>query len=294
MYVCIQNTSSIAGYPHATSTTNKQHSHSFCIKDVPIILDDNHLKRAGVRSGIHFGHFLHDISNKRMEVVIKVAIDSIQDLDHEVSVLQHLRSSNQPTGCVDLYFSNFSASPPYMVAERWGHDITHLMNSSNKDIRQLLILKIVEAVHALHNHNIMHGDIKPHNILICEKGVLNFEIRLCDLDNSVILGNPPKYCICDAQGCLKYTKGWEAPEVALAHGSRIKASCLIDMFSLGLVIDVFSRQVCHRDTTVLPVGDASDDENRLTKNPPESRIAGQVSKLERHVWQCNCYVLSSE
>ena len=66
---------------------------SFFVKDVPIVLDDNHVNSVGVRSGIHFGHFLYDISNERMEVVIKVAIDSIRDLEHEVSAALEIKQS---------------------------------------------------------------------------------------------------------------------------------------------------------------------------------------------------------
>jgi serine/threonine protein kinase len=78
--------------------------------------------------------------------------------------------------------------------------------------------KVFAAVKHLHLLGIMHGDIKPQNILIRLSNYV-YEIKLCDLDSAryvkAIDGNRvgSDSLFPHENGRFKYTPGWEAPEM---------------------------------------------------------------------------------
>ncbi|KAJ7812025.1 hypothetical protein B0H14DRAFT_3879860 [Mycena olivaceomarginata] len=68
---------------------------------------------------------------------------------------------------------------------------------ANKEERLRLIQQVRDLVAKLHSRNIVHGDLKPQNILLCSDG----RVRLCDFDNASIEGDgyvtealTPPYC----------------------------------------------------------------------------------------------------
>lgn len=154
------------------------------------------------------------------------------------------------TGPVSLLHHNFNHTPPYAVLEKFGLDLTVFMTPYNQEFRITLVSHVVSAVNFLHSNSILHGDLRPRNILLCLKGNGTPEVKLCNFSKAhkITPGQPPKYV--DST----YRNGWEAPEIANCGGNQVKANISMDIFSLGLLIDALCREECC-SKTILPVDD---------------------------------------
>lgn len=116
-------------------------------------------------------------------------------------------------------------------------DVTSLSVEDVTKISQenkLLILKTVShSLRVLHSANIVHGDLKPDNILIKKTETGNFTTKLIDFDNSYFNGEPPAQT--EVVGDMVYY----SPEL----GDYLKDECTkpelltvkSDIFSLGLI-----------------------------------------------------------
>jgi serine/threonine protein kinase len=151
--------------------------------------------------------------------------------------LQHL-SSPVDTGCVRC----FSIDPAglYMVLEDHGTDLRAVL-SANPKSPQMVMEGIVSAVQALHELGIMHGDIKPENLLV--KSTLHdpYAVKLCDLECARRVGEI-------GPAAAVGTGHYLAPEVRAAIVSpdgMLRASTAVDIFALGLVL----WQVMNRSPT---------------------------------------------
>ena len=101
---------------------------------------------------------------------------------------------------------------------------------------------VASAVAALHALDIMHGDIKPANILYTEHGE-KILVKLFDLVCARHVGDPFPH----SGGKLVYTELYASPEVLTGKAGELKASLATDLFSLGLVL----WQLAHK-TSNLP------------------------------------------
>lgn len=57
--------------------------------------------------------------------------------------------------------------------------------------QRLILLTVSHSLKILHTAGVVHGDLKPDNILIKEKSGGQFVTKLIDFDNSYVSGNPP-------------------------------------------------------------------------------------------------------
>lgn len=79
--------------------------------------------------------------------------------------------------------------------------------------------QLLQAVHCLHSHNILHGDIKPSNVL-----VYGDFLRLCDYSLSRLLPTEWNDCL--------YTANYRPPEVWLGK----KVTLAADIWALGCTL----------------------------------------------------------
>lgn len=97
--------------------------------------------------------------------------------------------------------------------------------------QKLLITKIIlYCVNSLHKHNIVHGDIKPDNILFKKTNGGMYTAKLIDFDSSFLSSEIPRDE--ELQGDMVYL----APEsfLLMAQGEMILTT-KIDVFALGIL-----------------------------------------------------------
>ncbi|DAA76433.1 TPA_exp: Uncharacterized protein A8136_0747 [Trichophyton benhamiae CBS 112371] len=131
----------------------------------------------------------------------------------------------------------------------------HLLNMAKKDIPIMVTKRILRdalcGLKGLHDHNIVHTDIKANNILIDwkeENGELTIKrVQLADIEDSAII--PPN---CDILGKAVGNWMWRSPE---AH-VEARVNKPSDIFSFGIVCicAVLKHVILAVDAKELPEG----------------------------------------
>jgi serine/threonine protein kinase len=103
---------------------------------------------------------------------------------------------------------------------------TDIFNAESWDQKNQLTADIADGLHAIHVCEIVHGDIKPANILVCQNERHTFVAKISDFGYSLL---SPK------EDQTKYfgTFRWLAPELTQSHLSS--PSLASDIYSFGLV-----------------------------------------------------------
>ena len=175
-------------------------------------------------------------------VVIKLC-DEKESLVREREILTMLNSSTH-SPVVKIHDS----PDDYLVLERIELDLGFAMQRHVQvDFRRPLTMQLVNAVEFLHEYGVAHCDLNPSTILLKQEGAM-WKLMLSGLGSAVRINyeNDRSY--------IKLTRGWVSPEVFCGRISM--SSCLqIDLFHVGLLIEVLFRRSCDPDATVLPLLD---------------------------------------
>ena len=135
-----------------------------------------------------------------------------------------------------------SGSRYYMVTEKVDAAAISPEEISRFSLEQkILIVKIiVHCMRSLHSHGIVHGDIKPDNILFKRTPRGTYTAKIIDFDSSFLETNPPKGEE-EFQGDMVYL----APESLLFIAEEVdRLSRKIDIFALGVLFhQYFSGQL---------------------------------------------------
>jgi serine/threonine protein kinase len=107
------------------------------------------------------------------------------------------------------------------------------------DSKKLILTTIAHSLSILHRENIVHGDLKPDNILIKHTETGRYTSKLIDFDNSYVSGMPSELSE-DVVGDMVYY----SPELALyiansADISKTDLTLKSDIFALGLLFYVY-------------------------------------------------------
>ncbi len=258
---------------HDSSSNSISSRISFVCQSTSIILNE---KRSRELEGIYFGSF--SIGSLLQNVTIKVN-RSGRDISHEYETLCRLNrnqlnstsDSSSSSGnkflhalSLESITSTESSSCPiqYLVLEDFGSDLRVVMRRDNLKTRKTIFVPLLlEAVSDLHKMGVMHGDLKPQNILIKDvsNGGGNYQMKICDFDCSRFINpqSPAPPIARDEKGRIKFSASWVSPEVFSASNCAgdVLSSFAIDLFSLGLLIEVLSRPECDPSTTALPSPD---------------------------------------
>ena len=255
----------------------------------PITLSEERcVSREAEVYGVFFGEFSAYGTKKEM-VAVKVWREG-RDLEHEYKMLRAL-SSPTPSGSDKEEFGESSflqafslemgqqllkSKGSYLVLEDFGSDLRTVMRSDNQVARKTIIVPLlVRVVSDLHRKGVMHGDLKPQNVLVKHVGGGSYQMKLCDFDSSRLVGESLSR---DAQGRLKFSSSWVSPEVFHAANAKVNinvnvngdqkesellSSLSIDLFSLGLLIEVLCRKHCDPSSTALPTVSEDPDHIQL-------------------------------
>jgi len=100
--------------------------------------------------------------------------------------------------------------------------------------KEQIVLKITDAFIRLHQHKIIHGDIKPGNILLYLKKDQNLGVKIIDLGLAMPFDHTMKR---NPQNALPFSLIYSSPELMLNYPEIINPSA--DIYSLSLTIYEF-------------------------------------------------------
>lgn len=121
--------------------------------------------------------------------------------------------------------------------------------------RVILALTIAHSLEILHRQGIVHGDLKPANILLKLTTKDMFVAKLIDFDDSYRVGDPPPPA--EVVGDLSYYSP-ELLRYVQEEGDGTQLGCPSDIFALGMVLCQYFQG---ESPAVVP---ESDDDSRTT------------------------------
>jgi serine/threonine protein kinase len=141
--------------------------------------------------------------------------------------------------------------------------------------RLTMMLTAVHGLGVVHDQNLVHGDLKPPNILI-KRTETSYSARLIDFDASYFGGAPPAYDV--IQGDFAYY----SPEfLAYVHqrGTAESMTTASDIFSLGVVFHEYL-------TGEKPRFDGADGHYACQQVAQGGvlRVPGRAGEGEAHLW----------
>ena len=166
--------------------------------------------------------------------VKKLKLDPLRDGGFPVTALREIQCLNaaKHRHIVDLREvvtgEGGAREDVYLVMEFLEHDLKTLQDEMDEPFMpsevKTLLLQLASAVEFLHDHWILHRDLKTSNILMNNRG----EIKIADFGMARFCGDPPPNNLTQ----LVVTLWYRAPELLL--GTKTYDSA-IDMWSLGCI-----------------------------------------------------------
>ncbi|CAK90113.1 unnamed protein product (macronuclear) [Paramecium tetraurelia] len=176
--------------------------------------------------GKGFDSIVYKVKNRDDKNEYALKLTSFKDLQHkfnfqqEIRLLYHLNHDH----IVKFYGNSMDGSCILIEYMPFGHLVKLIDLSLDIRIIKSIVNQIMSAVQYLHSRNIVHGDIKPENVLISK----DFVIKICDFGFAIIANQPNA----KLRGG---SEGYTAPELLINQNYDPK-KC--DMFSLGVLFFV--------------------------------------------------------
>ncbi len=176
-------------------------------------------------------------SHLKLTLAIKIlpdkAVSSQETLTKEFKTLSHLQHPN----LVRVFdYGTLPPHTPYFTMELVdGQNIREFFrNKTNIFSIPVIIRQVLKALSYLHKNKILHGDIKPENVVIIEYEDYSIETKLLDFGLAMSLGDERKLM----SGTLRYM----APEILVYGKSNSPAT---DLYALGvsLIESILSTEV---------------------------------------------------
>jgi serine/threonine protein kinase len=185
-----------------------------------------------------------DATNTNVQCFVKHALSPVESkyIDDELSILKTLNGTgSSEKHCVKVFgfgvnYAN-TAEYKYFVMEAFGKDLSVILDGTCPKLSAYsLALKIVDCVRSVHSVQIMHGDLKPKNILYKHNGK-DYRVKLCDFDSARRFGELFPF----EELAFKCTPAYMCPELCrdsqyYVRPGVLKASAQPDYFSLGLIL----------------------------------------------------------
>jgi serine/threonine protein kinase len=164
----------------------------------------------------------------------------LKELLFEISIMSHDPLCTHPNIARIIGISFFESSDsfsPVLVLEpacEVTPDLHSLVSSKAHSMAPELIASLIsdvaDGVSALHTYHIVHGDLKPQNILVFDSQIpVGLQARIADFGMSGIQSN--------GEMVRGFTPSWAAPELLVesARNLELRDSPLQDIYSFGLI-----------------------------------------------------------
>ena len=185
-------------------------------------------------------------------VVYKVARVAIDEKGHPLpehrramrSILTEINALTNPVlrkhaNIIDFLGVAFATSPfshlqklPAIVTEYANHGtltmLLRLIKPFDYQMKQQLALDVGRGLSVLHEEGLVHGDVKPDNVLICSHPVRKYIAKIADFGFSIFTTFEEEKII------IGGTQPWSAPEIK--HEIQMDMLPFTDIFSYGLLI----------------------------------------------------------
>ncbi|XP_042175122.1 serine/threonine-protein kinase/endoribonuclease IRE1 isoform X2 [Oncorhynchus tshawytscha] len=184
--------------------------------------------------GIVFrGYFHCDDVNKRPAAVKRIELAKQSNADREVALLFQLDDNPH---VVRYFCTEKDGQFLYIAIELCAVSLDKCFTKENPfDLRGLnpvmLLQQTMIGLEHLHSHNIVHRDVKPHNILLKDHSD-SVTVKISDFGMSKQLADG-RQSYSMRSGALG-TMGWNAPEV-LDDSRKVNPTSAVDIFSAGCV-----------------------------------------------------------
>ena len=113
----------------------------------------------------------------------------------------------------------------YIIAEKSATNISTIIGQVSPEYIKMIMIQCLLAMEHMHMNNIIHRDIKPHNILWFRQGADRY-VKFCDFGMSKVLTHQ------ETNSCQVFTALYRAPEVITGNSFY---STKADMWSLGCI-----------------------------------------------------------
>ncbi|OUM59255.1 hypothetical protein PIROE2DRAFT_47256 [Piromyces sp. E2] len=166
--------------------------------------------------------------------------NAINSYVNEINLLNHLRNNSRIIQLVDSEI-NREANSIYMVMECGEIDLAKLLQKEGKKISissiKMYWEQMLKAVHAIHEENIIHSDLKPANFLL-----VGGALKLIDFGIAKAIPNDTTNIHRDVQVC---TVNYMSPESISGYNNGcgdsdqrpdFKISRASDVWSLGCIL----------------------------------------------------------
>ena len=185
-------------------------------KEVYLELDKKRM-RIGKKIGNGGYGTVYEVGSEYAGKLFELSIDC--STIRELAVLSYLSHPN----IIKMIGYSFVDGKIMLVMEKAKSDLNSIINNIDSSQRKLIMFQLLNGINFIHNNNISHRDIKPHNILICN----DFDIKICDfgLSKPGILENT-------THTTPVVSLWYRAPEVILNPGKYDKQ---IDIWSAGII-----------------------------------------------------------
>ncbi len=198
----------------------------------------------------------------------------------------HIISALNHPGICTLHDMYWDRTTPILVMEcLQGETLDQRLTRSRltQEAFRTIGLQICEALTYAHERRVLHGDLKPANIMLTERGAV-----LLDFGLSRSIGEPAVGAKEDGQAASHaFPRGWVAGTPAYMSPEQIRGEQLdarSDVFSLGCVLHKMAsgRGPFHRNSTE----DTFQAILKAAPEPPPAQLAGVPRRVRSLIAKC--------
>lgn len=173
----------------------------------------------------------HEVALKFIHVEGDARADALRRFEREAQVIARLKS---PYVVQVLDYGIDEASRPYLAMELLSGEslkarLSRARSLSIEDTARIVV-QVCRAIHRAHAAGVVHRDIKPGNIFLCDDDDYRVKVLDFGIAKTVGLANTDQHNT--ATGMIVGTPGYMSPEQALGRADLDGRS---DLFSLGVV-----------------------------------------------------------